>query len=103
MARECLITLRKIIRDEVPEADECISYGIPTYKLHGMIASFAAFKNHCSFFPGQTLDEFREQLGEHKTSRGTVQFTPEKPIPEALIRAMLRSRVNENLAKPKRR
>jgi len=94
--RECLARLRKAIRAEIPDAEEVISYGIPTYKHHGMVASFAAFKNHCSFFPGHTVRDFEKELQNYKIAKGTVQFTPEKPIPERLVRAMVRARYDEN-------
>ena|SRR5579862_243383 len=98
-ARETLIALRAIIRDEAPEAEEVIKYGIPTYKFNGFVASFAAFKNHCSFFPGHTVRDFTEELRGYKVAKGTIQFPPELPLPESLVRAMIRARVNENLAK----
>ena len=95
-ARTVLTKLREIIKSELPEAQEGISYGIPTYKQSGYVASFAAFKNHCSFFPGHTVGQFSEVLKDFKQSKGTVQFTPEKPIPEELVRAILRVRAAEN-------
>ena len=95
-ARATLMRLREIIREEAPEAEESIKYGIPTYKLNGFVASIAAFKNHCSFFPGHTVKEFEEQLKGYKIAKGTVQFAPNKPLPEPLVRAMLRARIVEN-------
>src|SRR5437763_5777702 len=95
-ARATLSKLRAIIRDEIPDAEEVISYGIPTYKSNGMVASFAAYKNHCSFFPGHTVRDFSEELKGYKTSKGGVQFKPEKPLPEQLVRAMVRARYEEN-------
>jgi uncharacterized protein YdhG (YjbR/CyaY superfamily) len=97
-ARAALSELRATIRSEVPEAEEVISYGIPTFKLNGFIVSFAAFKNHCSFFPGHTVRDFAGELTGFKTSKGTIQFLPNKPLPEALVRAIVRARVTENLA-----
>ncbi len=91
--REALLELRKIILDEVPGATECISYGIPTYKLNKMLVSMAAFKNHCSLFPGHTVEAFREELRGFKISKGTVQFHPSKPIPECLVRRILQQRL----------
>lgn len=91
-ARETLEKLRKIILDEVPEAKEVISYGIPTYKFNKTTVSFAAFKNHCSFFPGHTVREFLDQLGEYKTSKGTIQFPNDRLLPEPLVRSILRAR-----------
>ncbi len=97
-ARASLEGLRAIIRDEAPQAEEVISYGIPTYKCKGMVASFAAFKNHCSFFPGHTVRDFAEELKGYKTAKGTVQFPHDKPLPEALVRAIIKARLDENLA-----
>ncbi len=91
-ARDALLRLRNIIRDEAPDAEEVISYGIPTYKLNKAMMSYAAFKNHCSFFPGYTVQEFADQLKAYKISKGTIQFTPENPLPEALVRAIVRAR-----------
>jgi uncharacterized protein YdhG (YjbR/CyaY superfamily) len=99
-ARTSLSKLRALIREEAPGAEEVISYGIPTYKLHGYVASFAAFKKHCSFFPGHTVRDFTEELKGYKLSKGTVQFPHGDPLPEQLVRAMIRARVAENLAAP---
>lgn len=96
-ARASLSKLREIIREEAPDAQEVISYGIPTYKFNGFLASFAAFKNHCSFFPGYTVADFSEALHGYKTSKGTIRFSPDEPLPEALVRAIVRARVAENL------
>lgn len=100
--RAALERVRSILRDELPEAQETISYGMPTFKLNGMIASYAAFKGHCSFFPGAIVDDFADQLAGFKTSKGTIQFTPEHPLPEPLLRDMVRANVARNLAKKKR-
>jgi uncharacterized protein YdhG (YjbR/CyaY superfamily) len=97
-ARATLTSLRAIIRDEAPEAEEMIRYGIPTYKANGFLASFAAFKNHCSFFPGHTVRDFADALKGYKIAKGTIQFPHNKPLPEGLVRAMIRARVAENLS-----
>ncbi|HWA81796.1 MAG TPA: DUF1801 domain-containing protein [Fimbriimonadaceae bacterium] len=97
-ARSSLEHIRAVIRDEVPEAEEVISYGIPTYKLKGFVVSIAAFKNHCSFFPGHTVAEFAERLKGYEVSKGTIQFPHDKPPPDDLLRAMVRARADENLA-----
>lgn len=100
--RQALEHLRQIIKEEAPEATEGISYQIPTFKLNGMLASYAAFAKHCSFFPGGVVPEFEEELKEFKTSKGTIQFTPDKPIPDALVRKIIRARVAENADKSRR-
>ena len=97
-ARDALARLRRIIRDEVPEAEEVISYGMPMVKYHGMVAGYAAFKKHCSFFPGHTVTDFENELKAFKTSKGTVQFSPDRPIPEDLVRRIVRARADENFA-----
>ncbi len=102
VARATLEQLRAIIRDEVPEAEECISYGIPSYKLNGYLVGFAAFKNHCSFFPGATVGDFLEHLKDYKTSKGTIQFPHDELLPESLIRTIIKARVADNLAKKKK-
>jgi uncharacterized protein YdhG (YjbR/CyaY superfamily) len=91
--------VRQIIKNTVPDAVEFISYKMPAYHCHGMIGGFAAFKNHCSFFPwnAKTIEDFANELKDFKTSAGTIQFTPEKPIPEALLQKILRYRVACNL------
>jgi uncharacterized protein YdhG (YjbR/CyaY superfamily) len=96
--------VRQIIINTVPEAVEFISYKMPAYHCHGMIGGFAAFKNHCSFFPwnAKTIEDFATELKDFKTSAGTIQFTPEKPIPEALLQKILRYRVADNLEKNKK-
>ncbi len=94
--REALKKLRAIILEELPQAKEVIAYGIPCYKQNGYVAGYAAFKNHCSFFPGHTVADFAEALQGFKVSKGTVQFKPSQPIPDDLVRAMLRHRADEN-------
>lgn len=95
--------VRQIIKTTVPEAVEFISYKMPAYHFHGMIGGFAAFKNHCSFFPwnAKTIEDFEAELKDFKTSAGTIQFTPDKPIPEELLQKILRYRVAGNLEKEK--
>ncbi|MBK7706415.1 MAG: DUF1801 domain-containing protein [Acidobacteria bacterium] len=98
--REQLERLREIAKRIAPEAEECISYGVPTLKFHGMLCSFAAFKNHCSFFPGRApIVACADELKDFKTSAGTVQFTLDRPLPDALIEKMLRLCVERNAAK----
>jgi uncharacterized protein YdhG (YjbR/CyaY superfamily) len=101
--QNALERVRQIIKTTVPEAVEFISYKMPAYHFHGMIGGFAAFKNHCSFFPWntQTIIDFAYELKDFKTSAGTIQFTPDQPIPEELLQKILRYRVAGNLGKEK--
>jgi uncharacterized protein YdhG (YjbR/CyaY superfamily) len=94
--RRALERLREVIRDEAPEAKESISYGMPAYNLHGPLVYFGAFKNHCSLFGAHTVGRFAPELVGHKTSKGTIQFTPDNPLPEDLVRRLVRARIEEN-------
>lgn len=91
--------LRKTIKEAAPKADEMISYGMPGYKYHGMLVYFAAFKNHCSFFPASSTIMKMEEVQPYKTSTGTLQFTIDKPLPTALVKKIVKVRVKENEAK----
>nr|WP_315190744.1 DUF1801 domain-containing protein [uncultured Flavobacterium sp.] len=99
--KEALEKLRQTIKTLVPDVQEYLSYKMPAYNYHGMIGGFAAFKNHCSFFPwdSKTVEQFKDELTGFKTSTGTIQFTPEKPIPEELITKIIMARVKANLDK----
>jgi uncharacterized protein YdhG (YjbR/CyaY superfamily) len=91
--------VRAVIRSVVPkETTEVISYGIPMFKYNGMLVGYAAFKNHCSLFPtgSGVLDRFEKELKGYRTSRGTIHFPPDKPFPDALLKKIVRARVEEN-------
>jgi uncharacterized protein YdhG (YjbR/CyaY superfamily) len=98
--RIVLEELRNAVRSMVPDAEEVISYGIPTFKCNGKLIGFAAFKNHCSLFPlNSTLTtELSEHLKDYKTSPGTIQFTVDKPLPVSLIKKIVMARMRENEA-----
>ncbi|MFZ3275830.1 MAG: DUF1801 domain-containing protein [Candidatus Sulfotelmatobacter sp.] len=97
-SRTTLNKVRKVIRSVAPpEATEGISYGIPTFKYKGMFASFAAFSDHCSLFPGAgPTIEFKNELKNFQTSKGTIRFAPDKPLPAALLRKLVKARIAEN-------
>ncbi|MFN2491555.1 MAG: iron chaperone [Pyrinomonadaceae bacterium] len=87
----------KTIRAVAPKATEGISYQIPVYKQNGMLVGFAAFKNHCSLFPGtKALVTYKDQLKGYKTSKGTIQFPIGKPLPAALVKKLVKARAAEN-------
>jgi uncharacterized protein YdhG (YjbR/CyaY superfamily) len=91
--------IRAVIRSVVPaETTEVISYGIPMFKYNGMLVGYAAFKSHCSLFPtgSSVLDQFEKELSGYRTSKGTIQFPSDKPLPEALVRKIVKARVKEN-------
>lgn len=97
-ARATLEKLRKTIQSAAPKAVETISYQIPTFKYQGrMLVSFAAFKDHCSFFPGAApLVEHKDDLKGYKTSKGTIRFPIDKPLPAALVKKLVKTRIAEN-------
>jgi uncharacterized protein YdhG (YjbR/CyaY superfamily) len=97
-ARSTLNKIRAIIRSVAPpDATEGISYGIPTFKYKGMLASFAAFSDHCSLFPGAgPTIEFKNELKNFQTSKGTIRFAPDKPPSAALLKKLVKSRIAEN-------
>jgi uncharacterized protein YdhG (YjbR/CyaY superfamily) len=94
--RKILINLRRVIKESAPEAKEVISYGIPTFKLNGNLVHFGAFKDHIGFFPTPSaINVFKGELSPYKTSKGTVQFRLEKPLPFDLVARIVKYRVNE--------
>jgi uncharacterized protein YdhG (YjbR/CyaY superfamily) len=97
-ARTTLKKIRTVIRSVAPpEATEGISYGMPTFKYKGMLASFAAFSDHCSLFPGAgPTIEFKNELKNFQTSKGTIRFAPNKPLPSALLKRLVKARIAEN-------
>jgi uncharacterized protein YdhG (YjbR/CyaY superfamily) len=104
-ARATLQKIRATIRSAAPkESTEAISYGIPAFRYNGMLVAYAAFANHCSFFPasGELLKEFAHELRDYPCSKGTIRFAADKPLPAVLIRKIVKARVAKNEAKKKR-
>jgi uncharacterized protein YdhG (YjbR/CyaY superfamily) len=98
-ARTTLKKVRATIRAAAPkEATEGLSYGMPAFRYRGALVAYAAFKEHCSFFPMQAslVDKMKEELAGYRTSKGTLQFALDKPLPAALVKKMVRARVGEN-------
>ena len=98
-ARAALNKIRAAIRSVVPRAEEAFSYRIPAFKLGGRpLVWYAAFKNHCSLFPtgSGVLDQFEKELKGYRTSKGTIQFPLDKPLPDALVKKIVKARVREN-------
>ncbi len=90
--RGTLGALRRTILDIVPEAEECISYGVPAFRLGGkVIAGFAAFKNHLSYLPhsGSVISELGAAISQYKTSSGALQFPIDRPLPKALVEKLI--------------
>ena len=98
-ARTTLEKLRTVIRSIVPpETTEALSYGIPAFCYKGGLVAYAAFKKHCSFFPMQAslIDEMKDELKHYRTSKGTLQFPLDKPLPATLVKKMVKARIAEN-------
>ena len=98
-ARSTLQRIRATIQSVVPpETTEGLSYGMPAFRYKGALVAYAAFKDHCSFFPMQAslLDEMKDELKGYRTSKGTLQFPQDKPLPATLVKKMVKARVAEN-------
>jgi uncharacterized protein YdhG (YjbR/CyaY superfamily) len=98
--RDILSKIRTTIRLSAPDAEEAISYQMPTFKLAGNLVHFAAFKSHIGFYPAPTgIDKFKEELAVYKQGKGSIQFPLDQPMPYELIDKIVRYRVNQNLSK----
>jgi uncharacterized protein YdhG (YjbR/CyaY superfamily) len=99
--RAALQKLRRAIRSVVPEAEECISYRLPAFRLNKrMLVWFGAAANHCAFYPGAyPIQACKDDLKTHDTSKGTVRFKADRPLPTALVRKLVRVRVAEQAAR----
>lgn len=98
--KEKLIQFRNVVKNSAPQATEAIKYRMPTFCLNGNLVHFAAFKNHIGFFPTPSgITPFKKELEGYVTSKGTIQFPKDKPLPLDLIRKIVEYRVKENLNK----
>jgi uncharacterized protein YdhG (YjbR/CyaY superfamily) len=94
--------VRKAIRKAAPEAEEAISYAMPTFKLNGNLVHFAGYKNHIGFYPApQGIEAFQEELSKYKGAKGSVQFPLDQPMPLDLIKRIVEYRVEKQKAAPK--
>jgi uncharacterized protein YdhG (YjbR/CyaY superfamily) len=102
-SRKALKNLRKAIKSAAPKAEEVISYKIPFFKYHGPLVCFAAFANHCSFYVvnKSILKTFSTQLKPFHTSGTTIHFSPEHPLPAALVKKIVKARIKQNEARHK--
>ena len=101
--RAALQQLRKQILSVIPTAEECISYQMPAFRYEGkVLVWFGAGANHCAFYPGGIVPEFAGELAKFETSKGTIRFQPDKPLPASLVRKIVKARVAQNAAKAKR-
>lgn len=90
--------VRHAIKKAVPQAEECICWGMPTFKQNGNVVHFAGHKNHVGLYPGESgIEMFKEELTDYKTSKGAIQFPLNKPMPLTLITKIAKYRAKENL------
>jgi uncharacterized protein YdhG (YjbR/CyaY superfamily) len=97
--RNALQKLRKVIPAAAPQAEECISYQLPAFRLNGkMLVAFGATARHRAFYPmsSMTVQAHQDELKDYDTSQGTIRFQPDHPLPTALVRKLVRARIAEN-------
>lgn len=101
--QQILNTLRKMVNEIAPEAEERISYGMPGYYYHGPLVYFAAHRNHIGFYPTPSgIEAFEKELAEYRNAKGSVQFLYKKPMPYDLMRRIIEYRLAENLQNKKK-
>lgn len=102
-AQKKLREMRKIIKSAAPGSTEGLKWSMPSYSYKRIVVTFASFKQHIGFFPGPSaITKFKKDLTKYKTSRGTIQFPYEKPIPHTLVKKITQFRVKENKEKDAR-
>lgn len=97
--RSALEKIRQTIKAAAPGAEECISYGLPAFRLDGRpLVAFGAAAKHCSFYPMSpaTIEAHERELAAYETSKGTIRFQPEKPLPASLVRKLVKARIAES-------
>lgn len=98
--QQSLQQIRRTIREAAPDAQEAISYQMPTFKLHGNLVHFAGYKKHVGFYPDPSgIEAFKDELAPYASSKGAVQFPLDQPLPYDLIGRIVTFRVSENLAR----
>jgi len=98
--RRTLSQLRETIIRIIPDAEQCISYGMPAFRMHGkVVAGFAAFKNHLSYFPhsGSVFPQLKGELAGYQASSGALRFPIDQPLPEGLVEALIAERIRQVL------
>lgn len=86
--------LRREIAAAAPKAEECISYGVPGFRLNGkLLVSYGAGAKHCAFYPGSIVQQFKNELKDYDTAKGTIRFSPDQPLPSALVRKIVKARI----------
>ena len=101
--RADLEQIRQTIKAAALEAEEVISYRMPAFRYHGMLVGFAAARNHYGFYPwtGRTVEQFKDELQGYTTTKGSIHFAKDKPLPVSLIKKIVKHRMKENIAQMK--
>jgi uncharacterized protein YdhG (YjbR/CyaY superfamily) len=96
--RAALEKLRRTIRAAAPKAEECISYSLPAFRQSGMLVAFGATASHCAFYlmSSSTVEAHKDELKGYDTSKGTIRFQSDNPLPAALVRKLVKARIAEN-------
>ena len=96
--RAAIAQLRKTIKAAAPQAEECISYQLAAFRQNGMLVAFGASANHCAFYlmSTVTMEAHKDELKKYATSKGTIRFQPDKPLPASLVRKLVKARIAEN-------
>ena len=99
--RAALEKLRRAIKSAAPKAEECISYDIPAFRLGGrLLVAFGAAAKHCAFYPGaHPVKAHQDELKAYDTSKGTIRFPADSPLPATLVRKLVKTRIAEYAAK----
>jgi len=98
--RAALQWLRRQIKAAAPGAEECISYGIPGFRLDGkLLVHFGAATKHCAFYAGTVIEDYSRELAAYDISKGTIRFPPDDPLPAALVRKLVKAQIARQLAR----
>lgn len=99
--RAALTKLRQTIKAAAPKAEECISYQLAAFRQNGMLVAFGATGNHCAFYvmSSSTLEAYEDELKDYDTSKGTIRFQADKPLPVSLVRKLVKARMAENASR----
>jgi len=99
--RAALEKLRKAIKSAAPNAEECISYQLPAYRLNGkFLVAFGAAAKHCAFYPGShPIEEHKKALKSYGMSKGTIRFQPNNPLPAGLVRKLVKARIAQHASR----
>jgi uncharacterized protein YdhG (YjbR/CyaY superfamily) len=94
--KKILENLREFIQKTAPDAEECMSYGVPAFKLNGKFVLYAAFKEHIGLYPTPSaIEKFKKELAKYQTSKGTIKFPLDKPLPYDLIEKIIKYKYNK--------